>query len=434
MARTLKFEGINLVDYQRDFLYCKERFSVVEASTKAGKTQPHIWWILQTALNANPHLNWDTVEGKHFWWVAPIYSQSQIAYKRLHRMIAKHSDLFHSKNMYIETPKGSIIEFKSADNADSLYGEDVYGAVFDEFTRAKQEANLALYSTMTATKGSIKYIGNYKGDNNWGHKLAMKAKEDQDYYYAKITAWQAVEAGILDKEVVEQAQRDLHPADFNALYLCEGTIDNQRLFIYDSILDLFTNTHISRTGEKYITADLAFNGSDQFVVTIWNGYQCYYIEAHEKSTGKQIVDRINELKEKHGVRDSNIVYDSDGPGLGVSGFMPENSVNFRNGARPFNDENYKNLKAQCYYKMAYKARQGELFISTDTFKENISEELEYVRKSENNNDGKMGLESKGQMKKILGRSPDFADALMMRMYYEFNQHTVSDSDFFAVTI
>ena len=37
-------------------------------------------------------------------------------------------------------------------------------------------------------------------------------------------------------------------------------------------------------------------------------------------------------------------------------------------------------------------------------------------------DGKMQVIPKEKMKDLIGRSPDFADALMMRMFYEINQN------------
>lgn len=420
---------MNLAQYQKDFLYCEKRFSVVEASTKAGKTQPHIFWLLMLALNADKIWTWDTTKDKDFWWVAPTYSQAEIAYKRMKSWVV-HDTRFKIKHLHITTPLGSRISFKTADKPDSLYGEDVYGAVLDEFTRCKQDGYLALYSTLTATSGPLKMIGNYKGDNNWGAKKAKQARADDQYYYAKITAWQAVDAGILDRAIVEQAEKDLHPADFKALYLCEGSVDKQRLFQYDSILDLFSNESDGFDGEKFMSCDIAFEGSDKFVIAIWNGLACYHIEQHDKTSGRDIVDIIVDLKKDHGVRDSNIIYDADGGGMGLKGFMPPRSVAFKNNGSPINKENYKNIKAQCYYKFANMTRQGLVWILDDTYKDEIIEELEYTRKSNYDDDGKMGLEKKKTISKTIGRSPDFADALAYRFYFELKPKHKS-SGFYA---
>jgi phage FluMu gp28-like protein len=116
----------------------------------------------------------------------------------------------NESKLRLTLPTGAIIQFKSAEKPDNLYGDDVYACVFDEFTRAREEAWFALRSTLTATNGKCKLIGNAKGKKNWGYRLGLKARAgEQDYEYHKITAWDAVEAGILKQEEIEQAQRDL---------------------------------------------------------------------------------------------------------------------------------------------------------------------------------------------------------------------------------
>jgi phage terminase large subunit len=49
----------------------------------------------------------------------------------------------------------------------------------------------------------------------------------------------------------------------------------------------------------------------------------------------------------------------------------------------------------------------------------IIEELEVVRRKNMDNDSKLAILSKKEMKATLGHSPDYADALMMRMRYMF---------------
>lgn len=137
-------------------------------------------------------------------------------------------------------PNGSHIFFKSADKPNSLYGEDVYAVVFDEFTRAKEDAWVALRSTVTATKGKVKFIGNCRGRKGWYAKLAQKAKiytnntlfatDKPEYEYFKINAYDAVKAGILDIEEVEQAKRDLPEHVFRELYLAEPSDDGGNPF------------------------------------------------------------------------------------------------------------------------------------------------------------------------------------------------------------
>jgi phage FluMu gp28-like protein len=126
---------------------------------------------------------------------------------------------------------GSFIWFKGADNTDSLYAEDVYAAVIDESTRCKDEAWHAIRSTITKTRGPVRIIGNVKGRKNWAYQLGQKAKAgDPNMGYHKLTAYDAVEGGVLDMEEIESAKRELPDAVFRELYLAEPSDDGANPF------------------------------------------------------------------------------------------------------------------------------------------------------------------------------------------------------------
>ena len=115
--------------------------------------------------------------------------------------------------------------------------------MLDEAPRCRVEAFYALRSTLTATRGPMKLIGNFGGISNWMHQLKEKSKDDPEYSYYKITAWDAVAAGILDEEEVLQAQRDLPSKIFKQLYLAGESESTDMLVTYDAINSIWTNTH-----------------------------------------------------------------------------------------------------------------------------------------------------------------------------------------------
>jgi phage FluMu gp28-like protein len=213
-----------VTNYQKKILDSPARYTVTAASTKTGKTASHIIWAFEQALKLKAN--------QRVWWVAPVYNQAEIAFNRMRSQVTV-KDFFkvNETKLRLTMPTGAIIEFKSAEKPDNLYGDDVYAAVFDEFTRAREDAWFALRSTLTKTKGKCKFIGNVKGKKNWGYKLSERARMgEQDYEFHKITAWDAVEAGILDEKEVLQAQRDLPPHIFSELYLAEPTEDGSNPF------------------------------------------------------------------------------------------------------------------------------------------------------------------------------------------------------------
>lgn len=412
----------DFADYQKQFLYNPERFTVIEAGTKVGKTFSMLYWLFEYSHGyENQEKVLNVEEGDNFWWIAPVYSQAEIAFNRLWRFVSD-TGLYsrNSSKLTITTPYGTVISFKTADKPDNLYGEDVYAAVFDEFTRAKIDSWYALRSTLTSTEGKCKFIGNYKGNSNWGHQLGLKAEIDDNYAHYRVTAYDAIEAGILSEEEVEQARKDLPAFMFKALYLAEGSVDTARLISDNKINDLLTNDFVS-DGEMYLTADLAFQGSDIFVIFIWSGLRVIHYLVMEKSTGKDIEDNIKRLANDYNIGRSNIIYDSDGVGLFLEGYL-SGAISFKNNAKALSEcdkkVEYKNLKSQCQFKLSELINENKIYFECDIaeIKNLIWEELECYKNRNLDEDGKLETLRKKEIKQLIGRSPDYTDALMMRMY------------------
>jgi len=230
MIREIEIEKLQFTDYQKAIIYSPKRFTVTEAATKVGKTISHLYWLFAEQA----HQGKSTYE---YWWVAPVYSQAEIAFKRLlHKVIESGAYGINMSKLSITTPKNTVITFKSADNPATLYGENVHAFVFDEYSRAKEEAWFALRTTVTYTKAKGKFIGNVVA-RNWAWDLARKAESglDPDFGYFKVTAYEAVKAGILKAEEVEQARKDLPARVFKMLYEAEFTEIEGALWRWDII-------------------------------------------------------------------------------------------------------------------------------------------------------------------------------------------------------
>lgn len=407
----------HLTDYQKDILFCDARFTITEASTKVGKTHSHIIWLFGKAHE------YEQAEGKNYWWVAPVFSQSKIAFKRLRRNLSQYGVYnFNESNLVITCPNGAEIHFKSADNPDNLYGEDVYACVFDEAPRAKEEAWFALRSTLTATEAPCKLIGNFGGISNWVHKLKEKSKSDKNYAYFKVTCWDAIKAGILSEDEVLQAKNDLPEKIFKELYEAEASEDDGQLINNQSILKVFSNTHIE-SGVKYITADIARLGKDKTVVYVWDDFRVIEIKEYDISRINFIVDEIKALQKQYNINDNNVIVDEDGVGGGVVDYLHCNG--FVNNSVPIKvnglKDNFASLKDQCYYYLAEKINRNELYVDcNEKIEKHLTEELEMVRLPKEIDTSRIRLMSKDEIKKRIGRSPDYSDALMMRIWFSVN--------------
>ena len=203
--------------------------------------------------------------------------------------------------------------------------------------------------------------------------------------------------------------------------LLEGDWDydetKDRLYEYDDLLRCFRNLSTINQ-DKFITADIARMGDDRTVIVLWNGLHAEKFIALKHKPINEVVDTIRQLAESNGVRLSNVLVDEDGIGGGCKDYL--HCKGFLNGSKAVR-ENYMNLKCDCYFKL------GELITTNaitfeSTYKDTIIKELEMIRREKIDSDGKLRVTNKEDLKKRFGMSPDFADAIMMRCFYELKKN------------
>jgi hypothetical protein len=222
--------------YTRPYLYPKQltaifattRYAEIEASTKSGKTHGCICWIAEQAFLAQP--------GQHVWWVAPWYPAAEIAYRRMKRALPKELFVANESKLNITLANEVMVWFKSGEKPDALYGEDVVAAVLDEASRMREEAFHAVRSTLTATRGKLRLIGNVKGRKNWFWRICRLAQSGHpDHTYSKLTWRDAVDGGIMDAREADDAKSVLPEAVWKELYEAEAGDDQGNPFGLDAI-------------------------------------------------------------------------------------------------------------------------------------------------------------------------------------------------------
>jgi|ERR1019366_5653238 hypothetical protein len=198
---------------QLEFITAPERYTVIEATTKAGKTAGCLVWLYEQAVKGKP--------GQTFWWLSPIREMAEKAFIRMRQKISDPACFKANKSdLTLTLQNGAVIYFRSAFNPDYLFGEDAWAVVIDEATRMKEEVWFAVRSVITKTRGPVKIIGNVKGTNNWVYKLAREAEkgDKKDWKYLKITADDAVTAGVIEQEEIDDAKACLPTGVFLELY------------------------------------------------------------------------------------------------------------------------------------------------------------------------------------------------------------------------
>lgn len=252
-----------------------------------------------------------------------------------------------------------------------------------------------------------KFYKMYREESIEGYKKFIQALPDENKH--------------LSSHYIDQLSRGDETTKRRLLY-GEWEYEDTGLIDHDSIINIFTNDSIS--GDSYyITCDVARKGKDKAVIMVWLDFTIIEIIERSSSTINELVDLINDLKNKYGIGNRNIVVDGDGVGGGVVDYL-KGCHDFVNNSRPQNDENYQNLKTQCYFRMVNAILDGKIKITkwTNEQRSSIIQELSLLQRANIDSDGKIQLINKRDIKKQIGRSPDYTDAMMLRMYIKrFNR-------------
>lgn len=187
-----------------------------------------------------------------------------------------------------------------------------------------------------------------------------------------------------------------------------------------------------RNGDKWITADLAERGKDNFVAIVWDGLHVEDIIIKGETTAKENANILKKLAVRYDIPDNHIIFDGNNA-MYMLDYIPE-SIPFVSYMQPVGvysrsvysrkDEAYKRLEiviknghlsfdeSVAERRYFHQIMRDEITISTE-----FVEECAVVRFKEVPN-GKKRLMTKREMNQTLGRSRsmDLLDAIAMRMF------------------
>lgn len=226
-----------------------------------------------------------------------------------------------------------------------------------------------------------------------------------------------------------------------AAKLLEGNWDvsskdeEDNLLTFDEANSVFTNDD-QRNGDKWITADLADTGTDNFIALTWDGLHIIDIDIMTQSMPKDNAERLKSIAARHNIAHSHIIYDAI-RGRYVQDYIPD-AVPFESYRAPFgvNALQYVKLKDCCYGKLIYLIKNNGISCEEDvarrvyahqklrtaiTVQDEFIDEARSIRFVDAPS-GKKRLMTKKEMNRLLGRgrSMDLLDPCSMRMYHLLN--------------
>ena len=316
--------------------------------------------------------------------------------------------------------------YPSDKNFDNLGSLELTGAFIDECNQITEKAKNIVASRMRYKLDEYnlipKLLMTCNPAKNWVYTQYYRpAKEGKQKIHRKFIQSLVDDNEYISKYYKTQLQT-LDELSKQRLLFGNWEYDATKdsLIEYDAILNLFTQNGVQ--GQKYISCDVARFGSDKTVIMYWEGLHIKKVRTLLKSSINDVVDNVRQLQQENQVPLRNIIIDEDGVGGGAKDYL--RCQGFINNAKPLKKENYQNLKTQCYYKLADLINKAQIGITCNdiTIKNNIIEELEQVRMKNADKDTKLQMIPKDDVKAIIGRSPDYSDALAMRMFYEIDSN------------
>lgn len=205
----------------------------------------------------------------------------------------------------------------------------------------------------------------------------------------------------------------------------------------------FNNSAQYGDNKRRVSCDIAYEGGDNLVLWFWIGNHIedvYVSRDNSKRTEECVAYKLREW----GVLEKDFVFDLNGPGQDFKGKFPD-AVKFNNMAAPIPmakaDEKsikyiYSSLKSQCADMLVKKIKNDEISINPDLLSRKFSgngysdmtlynilmKERKAIRDADT--DKGFSLIKKEVMKKYVGHSPDFIEAMIYRQIFDIRkQHT-----------
>ena len=194
----------------------------------------------------------------------------------------------------------------------------------------------------------------------------------------------------------------------------------------------FNNPQQIGDGVRRVSLDAAFEGGDNLVMWLWEGWHIKDLFVCKKDS-KDTVNVVRAKLKEWRVLEENFTYDLNGIGQIFKGFF--------NSAVPFNNREsvaeedkglYDTIKSQAAYLFAKKLINKEISIEPTLLdyrfeagknknvqlRQILMDERKAIRANASSYEKGFSLIKKIEMKKFVGHSPDFIEAMFMRMIFE----------------
>lgn len=237
--------NVELLPWQQEVIEAKERFKVVAAGRRCGKSRLAAWMLIINALQT---------ERGHVFYVAPTQGQARdimwgVLLELAHPIISGS----HVNNMQIKLINGTTISLKGADRPDTMRGVSLKFLVMDEYADMKPSVwEEVLRPALADQKGSALFIGTPKGRNHFFDLYKYADLEDDVTY--KAWHFTSYDNPLLDPEEIDTAKQSMSSYAFRQEFMASFEALGSEIFKEDWVR---VSNEEPDDGDYYIAVDLA---------------------------------------------------------------------------------------------------------------------------------------------------------------------------------
>lgn len=237
--------NVELLPWQQEVIEAKERFKVVAAGRRCGKSRLAAWMLIINALQT---------ERGHVFYVAPTQGQARdimwgVLLELAHPIISGS----HVNNMQIKLINGTTISLKGADRPDTMRGVSLKFLVMDEYADMKPSVwEEVLRPALADQKGSALFIGTPKGRNHFFDLYKYADLEDDATY--KAWHFTSYDNPLLDPEEIDTAKQSMSSYAFRQEFMASFEALGSEIFKEDWVR---VSNEEPDDGDYYIAVDLA---------------------------------------------------------------------------------------------------------------------------------------------------------------------------------
>lgn len=419
-------------EFLRDVFNKKNNKYIFCASTRSGKSEIISIAALMLCL---------FYEGEKVLVISSTYRQAQIIFSRIRAHCYDNKEIFDMIDVkksfskeHISFKNGSEAKCLSAGNPEGLLGFGGSVVIVDESGSIDDETYYTKILRMIATGRKKRILIESGTPHRPNHFKETWANPNYKRYH--ITWRDAVKAGQMSKEEVEQIKERLTDMEFKMWY--EAEFPDEGIDQLIGIKDFMTAREkgakaqeINEENDFYLGVDVARFGRDKTVFTIveyckdTREYILRDTIAIDKSDLMEVAGRIVALD--FSFKFKEIVIDDTGLGGGVVDRLKEQiigdkikAVNF--GSKPIgmDADRYLNIKAQIFMNMADIFKKHQIALTPNRYSKVQGDELLWMRYTFTSN-GKIKIVDPGEKGEdgiVVGtkKSPDFADSLALALF------------------